>query len=97
MRLIYKYDSKMNYVPSENMIINDGEDIPEGYTDIPPVNPDGAGMYKPVFDKDKSEWRETATKEYIDSLQPPDPGPSETESLRKQVADLYYLIALGGS
>ncbi|XRP02257.1 hypothetical protein P5648_22680 [Bacillus subtilis] len=54
-------------------------------------------MYKPVFDKDKSVWRETATQEYIDSLQPPDPGPSEIEVLQKQVADLYYLIALGGS
>ncbi|XRP02258.1 hypothetical protein P5648_22685 [Bacillus subtilis] len=39
MKQIYKYDNKMNCVPSENMIINDGEDIPEGYTDIPPVNP----------------------------------------------------------
>ncbi|QAV89543.1 hypothetical protein ES963_16110 [Bacillus subtilis] len=97
MKQIYKYDNKMNYVPSENMIINNGEDIPEGYTDIPPVNPDGSGMYKPVFDKGKSEWRETATQEYIDSLQPPDPGPSEIEVLQKQVADLYYLIALGGS
>ncbi|AKQ72703.1 MULTISPECIES: hypothetical protein [Bacillus] len=97
MKQIYKYDNEMNYVPSENKIINDGEDIPKGYTDIPPVNPVGAGMYKPVFDKDKSEWRETATQEYIDSLQPPDPGPSEMEVLRKQVADLYYLIALGGS
>ncbi|WP_350308434.1 hypothetical protein [Bacillus subtilis] len=60
MKQIYKYDNKMNYVPSENMIINDGEEIPEGYTDIPPVNPDGAGMYKPVFDKGKSEWRENS-------------------------------------
>ena len=97
MKQIYKYDNKMNYVPSENMIINDGEEIPEGYTDIPPVNPDGAGMYKPVFDKGKSEWRETATQEYIDSLQPPPPEPSEIEVLQKQVADLYYLIALGGA
>jgi len=97
MKQIYKYDSKMNYVPSENMIISDGESIPEGYTDIPPVHSNGSGMYKPVLRKDKSGWDETATKEYIDSLQPPDPGPSETEVLRKQVADLYYLIALGGS
>ncbi|MEC2013078.1 hypothetical protein, partial [Bacillus subtilis] len=88
MKQIYKYDNKMNYVPSENMIINDGEEIPEGYTDIPPVNPDGAGMYKPVFDKGKSEWRETATQEYIDSLQPPPPEPSELDKLKKQVSDL---------
>ncbi|ATI77417.1 MULTISPECIES: hypothetical protein [Bacillus] len=96
MKQIYKYDSKMNYVPSENKIINDGEDIPKGYTDIPPVNPGGAGMYKPVFDKDKSEWRETATQEYIDSLQPPPPEPSELDKLKKQVSDLTFKLLTGG-
>ncbi|UVW12877.1 hypothetical protein NX823_17625 [Bacillus subtilis] len=96
MKQIYKYDNKMNYVPSENMIINDGEEIPEGYTDIPPVNPDGAGMYKPVFDKGKSEWRETATQEYIDSLQPPPPEPSELDKLKQQVSDLIFKLLTGG-
>ncbi|BAM99157.1 hypothetical protein [Bacillus phage PM1] len=96
MKQIYKYDNEMNYVPYGNMIINDGDNIPEGYTDIPPVNPDGSGMYKPVFDKDKSVWRETATQEYIDSLQPPPPEPSELDILSEKVADIYYMIAIGG-
>ncbi|KIU13115.1 hypothetical protein SC09_Contig17orf00278 [Bacillus subtilis] len=96
MKQIYKYDNKMNYVPSENTIINDGEDIPEGYTDIPPVNPNGAGMYKPMFDKGKSEWRETATQEYIDSLQPPPPEPSELDKLKQQVSDLTFKLLTGG-
>jgi len=34
-------------------------DVPKGYTNIPPPYLCGTGMYKPVFDKNKLEWRET--------------------------------------
>ncbi|WP_350308411.1 hypothetical protein [Bacillus subtilis] len=39
------------------------------------------------------EWRETATQEYIDSLQPPNSGPSPIDLLKKQNALLSLQIA----
>lgn len=93
MKWIYKYDENFIYIPGEERELEDEEDLPEFYTDIKP--PDG--LYLPKYNATKNKWDESATQDYIDSLQPPDPGPSETEVLRKQVADLYYLIALGGS
>ncbi|AUZ30284.1 hypothetical protein J5TS1_27830 [Bacillus licheniformis] len=95
MKWLYKYDKKYNYIPGEEIQVDDNAELPDFYCEIKP--PDG--MYLAKFDPGKGTWFESATKEYIESLQPPgpDPGPSETEVLRKQVADLYYLIALGGS
>ncbi|MEC0392844.1 hypothetical protein [Bacillus subtilis] len=93
MKLIYKYDSNLNYMPLENTVISNNDPIPKGYTDIPPTYPDGTGMYKPVFDKNKLEWRETATQEYIDSLQPPNSGPSPIDLFKKQNALLSLQIA----
>ncbi|GAK81815.1 hypothetical protein BSMD_037510 [Bacillus subtilis Miyagi-4] len=49
-----------------------------------------------MFDKGKSEWRETATQEYIDSLQPPPPEPSELDKLKQQVSDLTFKLLTGG-
>ncbi|WP_262379002.1 hypothetical protein [Bacillus pumilus] len=40
-------------------------------------------------------WFESASKEYIESLQPK-PQPSKIDLMEKQVAELYYLFALGG-
>jgi len=93
VKWIYKYDEDFIYIPGEDREIKDEGDIPEFYTDVKP--PDG--LYKPKYNATKNKWAESATQEYIDSLQPPDPEPSETEVLQKQVADLYYLIALGGA
>ena len=44
----------------------------------------------------KEQWFESATQEYIDSLKPLPPEPSETEVLAEKVANLYYLVAMGG-
>ncbi|ARC72463.1 hypothetical protein [Bacillus licheniformis] len=98
MKNIFKYDKETFLLIDNDIIQPDDQgnyEIPDGWTDIP-FDP---GLYLPKFYPDEKVWKESATKEYIESLQPPepDPGPSETEVLQKQVADLYYLIALGGS
>ncbi|MCY8265611.1 hypothetical protein [Bacillus haynesii] len=96
MKNIFKYDQE-TFLLIDNDVIGRNEegeyDIPDGWTDVSPA----PGLYIPKFYPDKKVWKETATQEYIDSLMPPDPGPSEIEVLQKQVADLYYLIALGGA
>ncbi|QYG88360.1 hypothetical protein [Bacillus atrophaeus] len=92
MITLFKYDEDYNYVDGAGISIEEGEEIPEGYTDVRP--PDG--MYKRKFDPIKKVWYESATQEYIDSLQPPPPEPTEFDILEEKVADLYYLIAMGG-
>lgn len=92
MKWIYKYDEKFNYMPGEEIQVMDDAEIPEFYCEIKP--PDG--LYLAKFDPEKGIWFETATKEYIESLQPPPPEPSKVDILAEKVADLYYLIAMGG-
>lgn len=89
---IFKYDENYNIVREAEKLIEEGDEIPEGFTAIRP--PDG--LYKAKFDPNKQVWYESATQEYIDSLQPPPPEPSEVDVLAEKVADLYYLIAMGG-
>lgn len=86
---IFYYDEEFIYL-CEDVISEFGE-IPENATDVRPRD----GLYVAKFDPDKEEWSESATQEYIDSLQPK-PQPSKTEIMEQQIADLYYLIALGG-
>ncbi|MGG1103294.1 hypothetical protein ABES74_04370 [Bacillus subtilis] len=92
MIMLFKYDSDYNYIPGAEIFIEDGDAIPESFTDVRPTD----GLYKAKFDPNKQVWYESATQEYIDSLQPPPPEPSEVDVLAEKVADLYYLIAMGG-
>lgn len=91
MNWIYKYDEKFNYLPGEEIEIEGDADIPKGYTTVRPQD----GLYKGKYNEAKREWYESATQEYIDSLQPK-PQPSEMEIMQKEIAELYYLFALGG-
>ncbi|MDY7432058.1 hypothetical protein UJ203_10090 [Bacillus sp. V26] len=90
---VYRYDE--NYIFIEPVIVEeDGNGnyvIPENCTDVEPVS-----FYKAKFDINKKEWYESASQEYIDSLQPPPPEPSEVVVLAEKVANLYYLVAMGG-
>ncbi|MEI4789833.1 hypothetical protein WAX46_05765 [Bacillus sp. FJAT-53060] len=90
---VYKYDDELVWQPGEEILIDveNGEEIPESYTSVQPQN----GLYIAKFDAEKEEWYEAASQEYIDDLQPK-PQPTETEVMKQQIADLYYLIALGG-
>ncbi|MEK4374598.1 hypothetical protein [Bacillus sp. FSL L8-0533] len=84
---VYYYDENFKY-QGEDVI--DFDELPENATDVRPE-----GLYLPVYDENKKEWFESATQEYIDSLQPK-PQPSEMEIMQKEIAELYYLFALGG-
>nr|MDH3153239.1 hypothetical protein [Bacillus licheniformis] len=91
MKNIFKYD-KETFLLIDNDIIqpdDQGNYIPDGWTDIP-FDP---GLYLPKFYPDEKVWKETATKEYIESLRPPEPEASEIESLKKQNALLSYQLA----
>ncbi|WP_438420527.1 hypothetical protein [Bacillus siamensis] len=89
------YDENFKYDGEADIEINTGagEKLPPNCTTalIP------AGLYDPKYDPKKGVWVEAATQDYIDSVKPPAPKPSEIEVLSQQVADLYYLIAMGGS
>lgn len=91
MITLFKYDEEYNYVPGAEIFIEEGGAVPVSFTDVRPTD----GLYKAKFDPAKKVWYESATQEYIDSLQPP-AEPSEVDILAEKVADLYYLIAMGG-
>ncbi|MEC1001618.1 hypothetical protein ACQKKC_12065 [Bacillus altitudinis] len=86
---IYKYDGKYNYLPGEEIEIEEEADIPKGYTDVRPQD----GLYNGKYNEKKRAWYESATQEYIDSLQPKTLPPSEIELLKQQNADLLQQLA----
>lgn len=70
-------------------VISDYDELPKNATDVRPE-----GLYLPLYDEKKRTWSESASKEYIESLQPK-PQPSEMEIMQKEIAELYYLLAVG--
>ncbi|MEK5498446.1 hypothetical protein [Bacillus sp. FSL M8-0077] len=81
---IYKYDDQFIYIPGEEkLLVNEHEDIPEGFTDIPPP----VESYIAKFDPKKNQWEETATQEYMNSFKIK-PLPNDLEILKKQIAFL---------
>ncbi|MEK3972205.1 hypothetical protein MHB79_14175 [Bacillus sp. FSL M7-0558] len=89
MKWIYKYDEKFNYLPGEEIEIEEHEDIPKGYTDVRPQD----GLYKGKYNEEKRAWYESATQEYIDSLQAKPLPPSAIDLLKQQNADLLQQLA----
>ncbi|KLV22306.1 hypothetical protein [Bacillus altitudinis] len=85
---VYYYDENFKY-QGEDVI--DFNELPENATDVRPQE----GLYLPEYDEKKRKWFESASKEYIESLQPK-PQPSEMEIMQKEIAELYYMFALGG-
>ncbi|MGM0971317.1 MAG: hypothetical protein ACQEWR_22485 [Bacillota bacterium] len=94
MKLVHRYDGNFDLVAS---VILTGTDefgnyvIPENCTTIAP--PDNPSLYKPRFDPKKEEWFESATQEYIDSLQPGPLQPDDVTMLKKQVALLTLQVS----
>ncbi|MEH7756941.1 hypothetical protein [Bacillus pumilus] len=89
VKWIYKYDEKFNYLPGEEIEIEENEDLPKGYTDVRPQD----GLYKGKYNEAKKSWYESATQKYINSLRP-DPLPlSEMDLLKQQNADLLQQLA----
>ncbi|MBB6602809.1 hypothetical protein HW432_10985 [Bacillus pumilus] len=85
---IYYYDENFKY-QGEDVI--DHDELPKNATNVRPQE----GLYLPEYDEKKRVWFESASKEYIESSQPT-PQPSKIDLMEKQVAELYYLFALGG-
>ncbi|MCY7436191.1 hypothetical protein MCY90_12465 [Bacillus pumilus] len=89
VKWIYKYDEKFNYLPGEEVEIEEDAGIPKGYTDVRPQD----GLYKGKYNEEKRAWYESATQEYIDSLQPKPLPPSDIDLLKQQNADLLQQLA----
>lgn len=93
---VYKYNHEFIWQAGEEIEIDieGNEEIPVGYTDIQPPNE----LYKAKFDPETKKWSESASQEYIESFQPqPETQPSALEIMEDQIAELYYLLAIGNS
>ncbi|MFV9832763.1 hypothetical protein A4A36_11500 [Bacillus subtilis] len=92
MIMLFKYDTDYNYIPGAEIFVEEGLAIPKSFTDVRPTD----GFYKAKFDPGKQIWFESATQEYIDSLQPPPPKPSELDKMKKQLSDLTFKLLVNG-
>ncbi|PRS34061.1 hypothetical protein C6X96_06865 [Bacillus pumilus] len=86
---VYYYDENFMYTGED--VISDYDKLPKNATDVRLPE----GLYLPKYNEKKRAWSESASKEYIDSLQPK-PQPSVLEIMENQIAELYYLLAIGG-
>lgn len=91
---VFQYDQ--NYIYKTDVILEESENgkinIPENCTDIKP--PDG--LYKAKFYIKQKVWKESATQEYIDTLKPKPPEPSELDTLKKNYSDFVYQLIMDG-
>ncbi|MGX9290994.1 hypothetical protein ACSLGF_07160 [Bacillus sp. A015] len=83
---IYYYDENFKY-QGEDVI--DYDELPKNATDVRPKK----GLYLPEYDANKREWFESASKEYIESLQPKTPLPNDIPTLKKQMALLTLQVS----
>jgi hypothetical protein len=93
MKVVYKYDSNFMYV--EPVLLEpsfvEGEEVYEisdNCTDVQPLD----GLYLAKFDTRRQMWVESASQEYIDSLNKK-PAPNDTELLKEQNALLTSELA----
>lgn len=61
---LYKYNDQLIYMPGEEKLMNEHEDVPEGFTEVPPP----VESYIAKYDPKTRKWEETATQEFINSL-----------------------------
>ncbi|WP_242730333.1 hypothetical protein [Bacillus altitudinis] len=83
MKPIYAYDEDFKYIPGGGKEIPDDAEIPDGFTDVQPQE----GLYIAKYNPSSKTWSESATQEYIDSLQTEQP-PYDIELLKQQNAVL---------
>ncbi|WP_339205806.1 hypothetical protein NSQ36_12130 [Bacillus sp. FSL W8-1143] len=84
---VYYYDENFMYMGED--IISEYDEMPENATDVRPKK----GLYLPEYDADKREWFESASEEYIESLQPKPQPAADVTMLKKQVAMLTHQVA----
>ncbi|MCY7767850.1 hypothetical protein, partial [Bacillus inaquosorum] len=65
--------------------------IPNNCTTIQPQS-----FYKATFNPETQQWFESATQEYIDSLKPPPPVPTDLDKVKQQLGDLTFQLMMGG-
>ncbi|WP_144474352.1 hypothetical protein [Bacillus pumilus] len=83
MKPIYAYDENFKYIRGGDKEIPDDVEIPEGFTDVQPQD----GLYIAEYNPASKTWGESATQEYIDSLQTEQP-PYDIDLLKQQNAVL---------
>ncbi|MCY7694565.1 hypothetical protein MH109_09375 [Bacillus altitudinis] len=88
MKPIYAYDEKFKYIQGGDLEIPDDAEIPEGFTDVQPQE----GLYIAKYNPPSKTWSESASQEYIDSLQTEQP-PYDIELLKQQNAVLTKQVA----
>ncbi|MCA0923052.1 hypothetical protein LCM03_00100 [Bacillus stratosphericus] len=88
MKPIYAYDEDFKYIRGGDKEIPDDAEIPEGFTDVQPQE----GLYIAEYNPGSKTWSESATQEYIDSLQVEQP-PYDIELLKQQNAVLTKQVA----
>lgn len=83
MKPIYAYDEDFKYIRGGDKEVPDDAEIPEGFTDVQPQE----GLYIAEYNPTSKTWSESATQEYIDSLQIEQP-PDDIDLLKQQNAVL---------
>lgn len=94
MRLMYKLNSSGYYIPGEDFY---AESVGENCTDIPPLDGDGRGMYKPRFVD--GEWVEEGRAPEIEPSPPTieekiSKLEEENEQLKNSVAFMEDMIVI---
>ncbi|QWS49393.1 hypothetical protein JNUCC24_12855 [Bacillus sp. JNUCC-24] len=83
---IYHFDENFKYQGED--VISEYDELPKNATDVRPKE----DLYLPEYDADKREWFESASEEYIESLQPKPPLPNDITTLKKQAALLTLQV-----
>jgi len=88
MKPIYAYDENFKYIRGADSEIPDDAEVPEGFTDVQPQD----GLYSAKYNPANKTWSESASQEYIDSLQIEQP-PDDIDLLKQQNAVLTKQVA----
>ncbi|MGN7489487.1 hypothetical protein [Bacillus altitudinis] len=83
---IYYYDENFMYTGED--VISEYDEMPKNATDVALPK----GLYLPKYNEEKREWSETATRDYIESMQPKPPLPNDITTLKKQAALLTLQV-----
>jgi hypothetical protein len=88
VKQVYKINSNGLYV--EPVVLSEGEELPSDCVEVMPI----WGLYKAKWTG--TTWIESLTQEEIDAIKNAPIEPSETEVLKKQVADLAFELMIKG-
>lgn len=81
---VYKYDKSGVFERDDLLLLDEEQELPDGYTTIEPPIP----SINPVFNQETQEWSDGDDP---NTLTPPEP--SEIEQLKQENADLLLQIA----